>query len=168
MRTIIAFAVFLTLVTGCTREPDVWYTESLVLTDVQTLTVFDGCYTLDGGTTTLFALTETGDRCVIRLNQHAMGGYDNPGRLFFNAAMIDVRSPRENLVLDLLRSATIELDDKYESESNTPTRDADIVLGDDISLVLSQTPLENLQSFRNQILSYVESDLYVQIANNGL
>ena len=131
------------------------------------ITITDSAYWLDGGTTTLQGRTNAGEDCSIQLNQRVFDAYADPGRLLFNGNLVDVRSDKESQILDLLKNATIEIAKSERQAENKISKNA-LILGDDIKKVLENTPEENLRQFRDEIIAYVESDQYVEIATNGI
>lgn len=131
------------------------------------ITITDSAYLLDGGTTTLQGRTNAGEDFSVQLNQRVFDSYANPGRLSFNGKLVDVRSDEESQILQLLRNAAIEMPENEPQPENQISKNA-LILGDDIKQVLENTPEENLRQFRDEIIAYVESDQYVEIATNGI
>ena len=131
------------------------------------ITVIDASYLLDGGTMTLYALTDSGLKCQIRLNQRAFDSYPDPGRLYFNDQLIDIRSDDESTILELLKTASIISKDRLSSPSENRISKKALILGDDIKEVLENSPEDNLRKFRDNIITFVESDEYVHIAEHG-
>ena len=131
------------------------------------ITITDSAYWLDGGTTTLLGRTNAGEDFSIQLNQRVFDDYRHPGRLMFNGQLVDVRSDAESQILDLLKSATIEIVEHEATSENRICKNP-IILGDDIKQVMDNSPEENLRQFRDEITAYVESDEYVAIATKGI
>ncbi|MEM7316609.1 MAG: hypothetical protein AAF497_26045, partial [Planctomycetota bacterium] len=82
------------------------------------ITLTDWGYALDGGSITLEAVTETGERCSIRLNQRVFDSYENPGRLLFDNELVEVRSSEEQRIVELLAAAEITPDEGGEGDSD--------------------------------------------------
>lgn len=134
----------------------------------ESITIVDASFMLDGGTTTLHAVSASGEEVRVRLNQRVFDSYGDPGRLYFNGELVEVRSDEEAAIVHLLRNATItSKDDPPTSPENTISKNS-IILGDDIRKVIENSPDQNLLDFRDAIVSFVESEEYVQIAKHGL
>jgi hypothetical protein len=133
------------------------------------ITIINSSFMLDGGTVVLHAITNDGAECSIRLNQHAFTEfYANPGRLYFNEELVEVRFADELRIVQLLKSADIKAPVNELSPTNLPVAKKALHLGSDIRQVLESTPTENLRRFRDQIVAYIESEEYVRIATHGL
>jgi hypothetical protein len=134
------------------------------------ITIVNSCFFLDGGTVILHAITTDGAKCEIQLNQRVFAEfYANPGRLYFNQELVEVRSADESRIVQLLKDATVKATVREPTPTdNPPISKNALILGDDIREVLESTPEENLRRFRDQIVAFVESDEYVQIATHGL
>ena len=132
------------------------------LADLPTsITLVESNYWLDGGSTTLHAVSESGTEHLIHLNQRRMPGSKNPGRLLFDYTLIPVRSDAETRIIELLRSAKVDAD-----EGAPPTQPKNR-LGDDIKNVLENSPAANIEEFRREIIEYLQSDEYLEIARTG-
>lgn len=134
----------------------------------ESLTLTNTAYWLDGGTMTILGHTETGDKCQIRLNQKVFDSYSHPGRLFFDKTLIEVRSNVEAVIIELLRSAAIQVSEPEPVASKNQISKNALILSDDIKEVIDNSPEENLRKFRDEIIAFVESDEYVALATNGL
>ena len=115
-----------------------------MLDDINSIHIIEGHHWTDGGTTALLANTDSGNECSIRVNQHIFNEYGNPGRLFFNNKIVDVRSEHETKIIQLLTHASFG---PNHSEAG---------------------PQERMQYYCDQMIQYLESDHYVDIATNGL
>ncbi len=89
----------------------------------------------------------------------------SPGRLFFNDSLIEVRSSEEERLIALLKDASIsllDLEDLRRLARNLPMDSAALealAVADDDHL---------LERTRDEIVAFVLSDEYVDIARNGL
>lgn len=128
------------------------------------ITLIESEYWLDGGSTTLFAVSESGSRHLIHLTQRTIPGSANPGRLMFDQKLIAVRSDEESRIVELLRAATIDAADVPPP----PQPENRLILGDDIKDVMTSSPTANIEKFRSEFIDYLESDEYLEIAKNGL
>lgn len=137
------------------------------------INIVESSFFLDGGTVILNAVADDGAKHSIRLNQRAFapqfGFNSNPGRLYFDDELVEVRSDHEAQIVQLLKDALVTFSpSEREPSINPPMSKNALILGDDIRQVLESSPLENLQRFRDEIVSFVESDEYVRIATHGL
>ena len=131
-------------------------------------TLRDSAYALDGGTTCLMGTDEVGNKHTFMLVQsrfvkfNPRSGYI-PGRLYFDDALVPIRSDRENQVLALLRSADIA----YEAGTPTPNGEKitvspkAFIFGDDIKQLMSRKPEENLRALLSQVVDRVSSPEFV-------
>ena len=137
----------------------------------QSVTLTESSYLLDGGTTILQAKTESGRECRIRLNQRRSGGLGDParlpGRLYVDGELVEVRSERESAVVELLKSASIAPEERPPVPAENRISKNALVLGADIQQVLDSTPQENLRRLRDEVVAFVMSEEYVQIAEHG-
>ena len=154
------------LALGCSKTEVTPHSDPVTLSDVQSIALVSWGYALDGGTMTLFARTDSDDDCAIALNQRVDGTYPNPGRLFFNGRMIEVRSADESAIIGLLKSASVEPVEPPDAGEDDLSNA--LIIGDDIKHVLGNTIEENLNEFRDEIITFVESDEYVRMAEHGL
>lgn len=134
----------------------------------QSITLSASAYRLDGGTMTLHAVTEAGTKCTIQLNQRVFDSYADPGRLYFNEEPVEVRSDTETQIINLLRTASIAAIKRQAGPPENRISKNALILGDDIKEVMGNSPENNLRKFRDDIIAFVESDEYVQIAKNGI
>ena len=172
MRPTCLMLASLLAIIGCSehrRSP--WHHQSVNLTDVEALTLVTSAYYLDGGTTEIYAITESGKRCFIRLNQHSLlGDYeldnpDSPGRLCFNERLITVRSSGERPLLELLQSARlmpITIDDLQMIHG------LDSVSASDLDKLSVLNDKGELKRYRDAIVNYVKTDQYVEVAQLGI
>lgn len=172
MKTLAAILLCSAFIAGCaTSESKSWYAQSLALEDINSLRLIFWSYALDGGTTTLYAVTDKGHRCIIRLNQHAIfddyspSENDAPGRLLFNDSLIDVRSDSEGKLIDLLKGATLKLisGDDLRGLSDNATTIVPVLDGMTIA-----DEKNTLKMCRDEIVEFVLSDAYIKIAQHGL
>ena len=128
------------------------------------ITLVDSNYWLDGGSTTLHAVSESDKKHLIHLNQRMIPGSKNPGRLLFDNALIQVRSDLETRIIQLLTSAKVDAED-----GPPPTQSKNrLILGDDIKNVMENSPAANIEKFRRAIIEYLQSDEYLEIARTGV
>jgi hypothetical protein len=137
------------------------------------INIVDSSFFLDGGTLILQTVAGDGANHAIRLNQRIfapqLGFNANPGRLYFDDELVEVRSDIEAQIVQLLKDALVIIfPEECSSGNNPPMSKNALILGDDIRQVLESSPLENLQRFRNEIVEFVESDEYVRIATRGI
>ncbi|MEM6474471.1 MAG: hypothetical protein AAF802_33370 [Planctomycetota bacterium] len=172
MRYLAFIVVCIPLFTGCWSDrprpqPAKW----IDLHEVDSLTLVAWELTLDGGTSTLGAVTDDGYLCSIRLNQHSLAGEfpldtdASPGRLFFNDALIDVRSSEEKHLIDLLRRASVA--SVKLGELRRLAQDLPIDYGIIGALAVDDDD-DLLERSRDEIVVFVLSDAYVDIARNGI
>jgi hypothetical protein len=133
------------------------------------LTIHDGAYALDGGTTHLSASDENGKEHEVLLIQHAFAAPDAPpesvpGRVYFNGEIVAVRSATEAYLMELLRNASVQVEDQPEPEPRDRISPNAIILGDDIKRVVQGTPEQNLRAMLQGIVDYVLSNDYVNFA----
>jgi hypothetical protein len=167
MRHSLVFLALATVFVGCrTNTEDPWFSPGLATDAIDAVTVVSSSYALDGGTTTLFLVTDTRQKCIVRLNQHQMDPFKDPGRLFFNDQMIDVRSPEEAKIIALLQAAEF---DSVVSASVTHGKD---ISGRD-GAVVSEIEVadgdvnDDFRKLRDSIVRFLQSDKYVAMANRG-
>jgi hypothetical protein len=103
---------------------------------------------LDGGTISLHAISDAGERCEIRLNQHTWNAYENPGRLFFNDEIVEIRSDNETKIILLLEKAVFD---------SRVTEDNRLGLGKD-----------GVKRLVKEVITFVKSAEYIDIAKNGV
>jgi hypothetical protein len=133
------------------------------------LTIYNGAFALDGGTTYLSATDEAGKDHRVLLIQHAFARPDAPpqalpGRLYFDGELISVRSALEGALLKLLRSATVRVKDEPQAEHQDRISQKALILGDDIKRVVQGSPEQNLRAMLQGIIDYLASDGYVSFA----
>lgn len=118
----------------------------------------------------LCAKTDTGEPCLIRLNQHTWNAYEYPSRLSFNDQMVEIRSKNEEKIIQLLKAAKIDQPEvESTTDSNIEAAGNPLNLSDETIAGLEQwgDPKET-QRFREKIIEFVESEEYVEIARNGV
>ena len=124
----------------------------------------DGGAYLDGGTRTFDAITESGEHVKIRLNQHMLGGTEDPGRLFYNGNIVDVRSECENLLLSLLETAEIKIEEGPHPDT-TPN-----YIGPPAETIESwnEEKISWIDESRTQVIDFVRSERYIEVSKNGV
>ncbi len=127
-----------------------------------------GCfYLLDGGTIILNMVDESGQVRQSILAQHVSpegSSIDKiPGRLYFDGQLIPMRSRLESELLQLLRSAEIQMA-PIEAEEGTFRSQGGIIIGEDIRQYLTREPEENIHWARTELIRFVESDQYETFA----
>jgi hypothetical protein len=124
----------------------------------------DGGAFLDGGTLTFDAVNNFGESVKIRLNQHKLGGTDDPGRLFYNGNMVDVRSKLEEALLSLLQAAEIQVDAVQWSDTDLNY----IGLPTEKHKALIELKTECIDEFRHLLIDFVRSERYIEVSKHGL
>ena len=159
-------------VLGCSEDRRApWHHPSLNLTDVESLNLIASAYYLDGGSTEIYAITDSGKRCSIRLNQHSLlgdyelGNPDSPGRLCFNERLIAVRSANEKHLVQLLQSASLM---PLEIDDLRLIHDLDNVSSSDLDNMTMLNDKGEIQRHRDSIVDYVGTDRYVEAARSGI
>ena len=130
----------------------------------ESITLVESDYWLDGGSTTLHAVSESDTKHLIHLNQRMLPGTKHPGRLLFDNTLVQVRSDVETRIIELLRSAKVDADDSPPA-AQPKNR---LILGDDIKNVLENSPAANIEEFRRSFIEYLQSDEYLEIARTGV
>ena len=156
------------IVAGCgPNKRGHWVPHFIAIDDINSLTLLYGSIVLDGGTVTLLAVTDGGYLCTIDLNQHTIpsDGSRNPepfpGRLLFNNSPIDVRSRDEQLLIGLLQKAEVLY---VDVEGLRELSQAETVNLDQLEAIKADDDNDHLDRLRNQIVTFVLSDAYVNIA----
>ena len=108
---------------------------------------------LDGGTSWILAVDDSNEYCVVSRNQSMFPGTDNPGRLFFNKQMINIRSEEERRIVSLLNDATIE------NNRNIPVEHQNM---------FSSVDSQFVESSRKELVRYIGSDTYYDVSINGI
>ena len=157
---------------GCATNVSVpWHSQSIAFEDIDSMTLVCWSFTLDGGTTTLYAVTDDGHRCEIRLNQHALAGDyplnegHAPGRLLFNDSPVGVRSEQEARLLDLLNDSAFALIKPEDLRALIKSAAVDPAM---LNRMAIEDEKHRLATFRNEMVAFVLSDAYVDIASHGL
>jgi len=128
------------------------------------LTFYSAAYTLDGGSTTLYATDEHGKEHRVYLPR----GFDSDGSstprqttglLYFNGELIPVRSALESNLLRLLREALLAPRSVPRPGAMKLTPPFAVV-GDDLDRLVRGTAEDNLRFLVDTVISYVESDAY--------
>lgn len=132
------------------------------------LEITDASYALDGGTTTLFATDEVGAAHRIMLVQHVFTEQTSnakrlPGRLYFDGDPVLVRSEYESDLIRLLRAAQLAPSSIVCPGSKQLTEPFGVA-GHDLKRLLTSTPEENLSRLVSDLISFVESEVYVSVA----
>ena len=132
----------------------------------------DGAYAMDGGSIYLHVRDSEGDEHDIVLWQHMFTEVSNPdrkpGRLYFDKILIPVREEMESQILAVLREArldkAIEETKRFEESSEWSPG---VTIGDDIKEYrskISKSPKAALTHLVRQLIEYVESADYVELA----
>jgi len=124
----------------------------------------DGGGYLDGGTLVFEATTESGEQVQIRLNQHTLRGTENPGRLFYDGNIVDVRSDYETQLIALMETAEIKLEGGPRPDS-TPN-----YVGPPIEYIERLDDMKTccIDEFRSSLIDFVRSERYVEISKHGI
>ncbi|HEY1017100.1 MAG TPA: hypothetical protein VGE07_30580 [Herpetosiphonaceae bacterium] len=129
------------------------------------LIITDGMYALDGGSITLDVRDAAGATHAIELAQRlfldSAPPASIPGRLYFDAALVPIRSELERRIIAALGDATIAAPPPQTDNLPAGPR---LILGDDIAAI-QQAPWEdNLARWQREIIAFVQSDEYVRLA----
>ena len=113
----------------------------------------------------ILAITPEGEQCEIRLKQRVDTSDANLGRLLFNNHLIPVRSEEEAQIIRLLKNAATS-QEKFEVPGTIEIRiiKNEIVRGAEINKYLNKPVSDEQRNFCDQMIAYVESGEYVQIA----
>ena len=124
----------------------------------------DGGAYLDGGTISLDAKTELCEPMVFRLNQYLLTGTINPGRLFCNDEIIDVRSEREGEVLSLIETASIQIEKGPRSDTDPN------YIGPPLEAIEAEEAgkIAIIEEYRTILIDFVRSERYIDIAEHGV
>ncbi|MCM2372194.1 hypothetical protein [Aporhodopirellula aestuarii] len=150
---------------GCGQKAQSWESELFSLENANKITLVYSSILLDGGTTTLYAIADSGQRCSVRLNQHVIETSADPARLFFNDELVEVRSEEERRILDLLKEADIH--------PLTPESVRQILAspaGSKVELEMFAVDASDtiIAQLRDSVVTFVESDEYASVALNDL
>ena len=131
----------------------------------RSITITDFDYFLDGGSVTLHAVTEDGEKFRVQLNQRMFLTEPYPGRLMLNDEVVGIRTETETRILELLKNSRIEIPRQDITFSPEPafTKDA-FVIGDDIRKIMVALEETRLRKMRDRIVEFAESQLYVHLA----
>ena len=113
---------------------------------------------------TLHGIGEDGTSLKIHLSQWRLPGMSDPGRLFVDSKLVAIRSEQEAAIIALLKNANVSASQKIPP----PQPKKRIILGDDIKPVMEQSESDNIEQFRNEIVAYLKSDEYLDVAENGV
>jgi len=105
-------------------------------------------YALDGGTTVLQGIDESGLLHEVTLVQHIFPNGNTeeiPGRLYFDNVLISMRSELEARILSLLHNAEVRYDGPLPED-------------------FEGSPEENIREMLNEVVSFVESGTYLRFA----
>jgi len=134
----------------------------------------DGAYAMDGGTIAINVRAPEGDEHNILLRQHMFTQVSDPdrlpGRLYFDGTLVPVREECESQIIKILRQAPL----KSISLESVPADQRlnagpGLVVGDDIKEYMSkidESPVAALSHLVRQLIDYVESADYVELARN--
>jgi hypothetical protein len=131
----------------------------------ETLEITNSCYLLDGGTTALTCVDEDGEKHNVLLAQHAFRdgaiGWE-PGRLYFDDEIIDVRSAEETRIVSLLENATICYRDRPVEGEVIELSENRLFLAKDVEEMMEARPNENLERLRDSMVAYIRSKAFVE------
>ena len=128
------------------------------------LTFYSADYTLDGGSTTLYAIDEHSTEHRIYLPRNIYSDSDlrlrhTTGRLYFDDDLVPVRSSLESNLLRLIKDAQCE--PRSEPGPGWEKLEGPVVaMGDDLERLVRGTPEDNLRWLVGSVISYIESDGY--------
>lgn len=121
-------------------------------------------YYLDGGTTFLYCIDEEGKGHVVVLVQHVFHeeteGWQ-PGRLYFDDEIIEVRSKEEKHIIFLLEHSSIHYQNPAIGEV-TGALESRLVQASDFENMLDKKQNEYLADYRDSIVNYVRSEEYIE------
>ncbi|MEZ6126167.1 MAG: hypothetical protein R3C49_23810 [Planctomycetaceae bacterium] len=103
----------------------------------------------------LHGFTDAAEHVSVQIRQWDIADLEYAGRLFFNHSLVEVRSEREALILELLRTSAFA---PVEIEQSIRT---DHIPG-------PITDPQMLSRVRDEIVDHVSSDEYVKIATVGI
>jgi hypothetical protein len=135
------------------------------------LTIVDGAYALDGGSIFLAFRDNDGVQHQLLLVQHRLpmdpSDPRNPGRLYLDNQIIQVRSDEETRLLSQIKAAVITpvLPDLQEPKQETGPV---VVLGEDIADFMAAaraSPRAAIQHLVDSLVQFVESEEYPKLAH---
>lgn len=131
----------------------------------ETLEITSSCYLLDGGTTSLTCVDENGEEHNVLLAQHAFRdgaiGWE-PGRLYFDDEIIDVRSSEETRIVCLLENARICFRDIPVEGEVIELSENRLFLAKEVEEMMEAKPNKNLGRLRDSVVAYVRSKAYLE------
>jgi hypothetical protein len=131
----------------------------------ETLEITNGCYLLDGGTTSLTCVDEDGEEHSVLLAQHAFRdeaiGWE-PGRLYFDNVIIDVRSADETRIVNLLQNAIICYRNGPLEGKVIELSENRLFLANEVEEMMEAKPNENLERLRDSMVAYIRSKAFVE------
>jgi hypothetical protein len=126
--------------------------------------VRDCALTLDGGTIHLIATDEAGRQVSIMLATSLPGSSLRvAGRLYFDGALVPMRSEREAGILKLLSEATVQAP-RLQPRGRAPLM---AIIGEDIKEFFEHTPEGNCKSFIRKIVESVQAESYLRHATDA-
>ena len=136
------------------------------------VSVLSGAFATDGGSISLLLSDRNGQEHNVLLSQHILPyrgtpGEREPGRLYFNGSLVDIRSEDELAIISILKNACIEPQTPRKSCADPMNRQPGMVVGDDIKDYISRIeegPEAALKHLVSRLAGYVESEEYVAFA----
>lgn len=124
--------------------------------------VVRGCaMACDGGTIHLDATDDAGFQVSILLAT-PLPSFRVSGRLYFNGALVPIRSEREARIIALLSEATVKTSGPVASNLNPQM----LIASSDLKDFLERTPEENCRASIRTILRAVQSETYPRLATS--
>ncbi len=138
------------------------------------LVIEDGAYAMDGGTIAINVRDTEGNEHDILLRQHMFTQVSDPdklpGRLYFDGTLVPVREEWESQILKALRQAPLKsISQESISREQRLNSGPGVIVGDDIKEYMSkidESPVAALSHLVRQLIDYVESADYVELARN--
>lgn len=155
-------------VVGCTREAGTWHAKAVALDEVQSFIPESSGYILDGGTMVLSVKTDSNEECLIVLKQHTIESAPDAGRLFFNGKKIEVRSKDEMRIVDLLKAALLERTESPDIPQTDKSPINTVIIDEETDEAITSSTQDTLHQFCERIITFVESDEYLRIANHSV
>ena len=126
---------------------------------------------LDGGTITLKMEDEEKKEHTVILSQYMYKEIDVygdeffyvPGGLYFNDELLELRSEEEKKAYSSSKENLKEPADKEKKDIPPDT----LILSEDIKRVFQSSPEENEQAWLKEIIDFVSSDEYLEVAETA-
>lgn len=140
-----------------------------------------GAFATDGGSIHIQIEGTDGEKHYLLLSQHrlppsGMPGEKIPGRLYYDGALIDIRSEEESAIISALKTAEFnppvsDNPPKEKQATSTSSGQAGMIVGDDIKDYYSKIkkgPAAALRHLAEQVIEFVESEEYEKKSNNPI